>query len=84
MQRCLQPGAVVDDPSINRSVVKLDPSCFHAFFDMTRAEGYARDQRTPMRMISLGQCAPLKLLVIVVLSHITPLLIAEVAAVLRR
>ena len=26
MQRYLQPGAVVDDPSINRGVVKLDPS----------------------------------------------------------
>jgi hypothetical protein len=31
--------------------------------------GYARDQRTPVRIISLGKWAPLKLTAMIVLPH---------------
>ena len=39
--------------------------------------GYAKYQRTPIRMTSWGKCAPLKLIAIVSLPHDAPLLTAE-------
>jgi hypothetical protein len=46
----------------------------HEFFDMTCAEGIAIYQRTPVKMMSVEKCAPLKLITIVALPHDTPLI----------
>ena len=66
MKRLFELGTVFDDPALDGGVVHLTPRS-SIVLPHADAQGYAIYHRMPVRIISCGKWAPLKLIAMVAL-----------------
>jgi hypothetical protein len=72
MKRLFQQGTVFHHPALDGRVVDRYAALLHEFFHMPVAQGIGHVHRTPIRMMSFGKWAPLKLIAIIVLPRCLP------------